>query len=578
MRVSSAPMPSLASLSLGFRERFLTHDEITAQLEQWSDAFPELVRTESIGTTPEGRSIWMLIVGKEPERARPAVWVDANMHAGEVSGSCVALAIAEALLALHTGESNVAFAPLPTHLRARLLDSLFYIVPRISPDGAEAVLRDGRYVRSVPRDARALHTAHWINEDLDGDGRALFMRKEDPTGDFVTHPDAPHVLVARTIDDVGPFYKVWPEGRIANFDGEHVPAPSYLADNHPDLNRNFPFRWAAEPDQNGAGAFAGSEPEARAVIEAAVAHPHLYAWLDLHTFGGCFIRPPGDVPDHKMEPLDLAIYKQVGEWAESITGYPMVSGFEEFLYEPDKPLFGALSEWAYEHRATLSYVCELWDLFARLGIPRPKRFVDYYTSLRREDIAKLASWDHAQNKSRIFVGWTKVNHPQLGEVEVGGIDRRVGLYNPPFELLGEVCDKQATLMLRVATLVPQLVVTHRLESVRGATRATLTVENHGYLGTYGVRGAQRRTFNEGVFAELSIEGCVLDAPRTMFDLGHLEGWGKGLQASSQAIFFQTSGGSDGSKSITFTTSGKGTVHVRVGSRRTGFITHEIHVG
>ena len=92
-------MPSLASLSLGFRERFLTHDEITAQLEQWSDAFPDLVRTESIGTTPEGRSIWMLIVGKEPERARPAVWVDANMHAGELSGTSVALAIAEALLA-----------------------------------------------------------------------------------------------------------------------------------------------------------------------------------------------------------------------------------------------------------------------------------------------------------------------------------------------------------------------------------------------------------------------------------------------------------------------------------------------
>lgn len=571
-------MPSLASLSLGFRERFLTHDEITAQLEQWSDAFPEFVRTESIGTTPEGRNVWMLIVGKEPERARPAVWVDANMHAGEVSGSCVALAIAEALLALHTGEPNIAFAPLPQHMRARLADSLFYIVPRISPDGAEAVLRDGRYVRSVPRDARALRTAHWVNEDLDGDGRALFMRKEDPTGDFVTHPDAPHVLVARTIDDAAPFYKVWPEGHIANFDGEHVPAPSYLADNHPDLNRNFPFRWAAEPDQNGAGAFAGSEPEARAVIEAAVAHPHLYAWLNLHTFGGCFIRPPGDVPDHKMDPLDLAIYKQVGEWAESITGYPMVSGFEEFLYEPDKPLFGALSEWAYEHRATLSYVCELWDLFARLGIPRPKRFVDYYTSLRREDIAKLATWDHEQNRSRIFVGWTKVNHPQLGEVEVGGIDRRVGLYNPPLELLGEVCDTQATLMLRVATLVPQLVVTHRLESVRGATRITLTVENRGYLGTYGVRGAQRRTFNEGVFAELRVEGCVLDAPCTMFDLGHLEGWGRGLQASSQSIFFQTSGGSDGSKSITFTATGKGTVHVRVGSPRTGFITHEIHVG
>jgi hypothetical protein len=571
-------MPSLASLSLGFRERFLSHDEITEQLDRWVAAFPLLLKYDAIGRTPEGRPIWMITLGKEPERKRPAVWVDANMHAGELSGSCVALSIAEALLALHNGEEHVAFAGLPSHLRERLADSLFYIVPRISPDGAEAVLRDGRYVRSVPRDARALSAAHWINEDMDGDGRALFMRKEDPTGDFVAHPSAPHVLVARTIEDAGPFYKVWPEGRIHNFDGTHVPAPSYLADNHPDLNRNFPFRWAAEPDQNGAGAFAGSEPEARAVIEAAVARPHLYAWLNLHTFGGCFIRPPGDVPDHKMDPLDLAIYKQVGEWAESITGYPMVSGFEEFLYEPDKPLFGALSEWAYEHRATLSYVCELWDLFARLGVPRPKRFVDYYTSLRREDIVKLATWDRDVNKSRIFVGWTKVNHPQLGEVEVGGIDRRVGLYNPPFELLGEVCDKQATLMLRVATLLPQLVVSHRSSASRGGTRVTLTVENRGYLGTYGVRGAQRRTFNEGLYAEVRAQGCEVEDARASYELGHLEGWGKGLQASSQAIFFQTSGGSDGSKSLSLHVAGKGTLEVRVGSPRTGFVTHHVEVG
>jgi hypothetical protein len=461
-------------------------------------------------------------------------------------------------------------------------EALFYIVPRISPDGAEAVLTTGRYVRSVPRDERtAKGAARWIAEDVDGDGRALQMRKEDPAGDFVEHPDAPGVMVPRTLEDAGPYYKLWPEGRIEHFDGDRVPAPSFLSDNHPDLNRNFPFRWTSEPDQAGAGAFPGSEPEARAVIETASRLPNIYVWLNLHTFGGCFIRPPGHVPDAKMDPYDLAVYKQVGAWAEALTGYPMVSGYAEFLYEPDKPLSGALSEWAYEHRATLAYVCELWDLFARLGMPRPKRFVDYYTSLDREHVKKLADWDAAHNAGRIFQPWKGVRHPQIGEVEVGGVDRRVGLFNPPYEELPAICAQQTALMLRVAALLPRLVISRvEVAPIReNVTRVSVTVENRGYLPTYGMRSGLGRPFNEGAYADVSCEGCTLEQPlRTRLPVGHLEGWGKGLGASSQAIFFQASGGSETSHTLRFIALGKGWATVRVGSSRIGFVERRIGIG
>ena len=65
---------------------------------------------------------------------------------------------------------------------ARVLDTiretLFYVVPRISPDGADEVLHRGRYVRSSPVDDRvARHHAHWVTEDIDGDGMALTMRR-----------------------------------------------------------------------------------------------------------------------------------------------------------------------------------------------------------------------------------------------------------------------------------------------------------------------------------------------------------------------------------------------------------------
>ena len=206
----------------------------------------------------------------------------------------------------------------------------------MSPDGAECVLATGRYVRSAPRDRRQNREApRWQRGDLDGDGQSLLMRIPHPAGEFVESGASAGLMVARRLDAAGPFYKLFPEGTIEPFDGTTIPDPHYLSDNQTDLNRNFPYAWMPDHVQPGAGDFPTSEPETRAVVEFAAAHPEIFAWLNLHTFGGVFIRPLGDKPDSKMHPGDLALYRQIGAWAEELTGYPMVSGFEEFTYEPD---------------------------------------------------------------------------------------------------------------------------------------------------------------------------------------------------------------------------------------------------
>lgn len=588
MRTVDPPRARLDALSRGFRRDYLKHEALTAQLRAWAEAFPSIVRLTSIGTTPEGRDIWMLTIGPEPDRTRPAVWVDANMHATEVAGTSVALAIAEDVIALHLDDEPASKYALPRHLRRIVKEVLFHVVPRISPDGAEAVLETARYVRSVPRDDRP-NRAHprWIAGDVDGDGLALYMRKEDPAGDFVELREHPGLLAPRTIDDPPPYYKLFPEGRIEHFDGVTVPAPDFLSDNAPDLNRNFPYHWAEEPRQRGAGAFPTSEPEARAVVEQASRTPSVFAWLNLHTFGGVFIRPPGDTPDETMSPFDLAVYRQVGAWAEELTGYPMVSGHDEFLYEPGKPLHGALSEWAYEQRGALAYVCELWDLMARLGIPRPKKFVDYYTRFRREDWVALARWDVEHNRSRIFRPWKRVMHPQLGDVEVGGIDRRVGLFNPSYEELPAICERQSALMLRVASLVPRVVVS-RVEvaplrwapETKDVTELTVVVENHGYLPTYGMQSAKSLPHNEPLWADVVCEGgCALEDPGAGHrEVGHLEGWGHGLGHASQAVFYPSSSGSATSRTLRWIVRGRGTATVRIGSCRAGYVERRVGIG
>ena len=167
-------------------------------------------------------------------------------------------------------------------------------MPRLNPDGAELALADKpHFVRSSVRPYPRLDEQDGLyEEDIDGDGRILMMRLEDPNGAWKTHPDDPRLMTPRDPDEGpedGTFYRVLWEGLIRNYDGVQIKVAPPLEGL--DLNRNFPVEWKPEGEQFGAGPFPLSEPETRAHMEAIVARPNITGYIAYHTFSGVHLRP-----------------------------------------------------------------------------------------------------------------------------------------------------------------------------------------------------------------------------------------------------------------------------------------------
>ncbi len=179
-------------------DRYYRYDELTRLLAAYAREYPHLVELQSIGSSHEGRDIWLVTVtnlASGPAAEKPALWVDANIHASEVSPSSMCL------YHLHTLVSGYGADDTITH---RLATRAFYLCPCVDPDGAEWALADApRVIRSgtrpYPYDEEPLDGL--IEGDIDGDGRILRMRVPDPNGAWKQHPIEPRLLIRREPDE-----------------------------------------------------------------------------------------------------------------------------------------------------------------------------------------------------------------------------------------------------------------------------------------------------------------------------------------------------------------------------------------
>jgi hypothetical protein len=266
-------------------------------------------------------------------------------------------------------------------------------------------------------------------------------------------------------------------------------------------------------------------------------------------------------------------------WITPMTGDPVVSGFDEFTYEPDTPLRGDLIAFAYEQRGALGMVCELWDFWKQVGFDIVRPFVKNYDRRLRPELLKMLAWDKEHNQGRVAQPYKPFDHPQLGRVEIGGYEPMFGIWNPPPERLAEVCANQSRAYLRWAALTPRLRVSGvTVEAIEGETyRVSATIENLGFLPTNVLSSALKLPWNDPVRASVALgPGVALAGGDAVTTVGHLEGWSPDTMFSYPGFARSTNEGTR--KRVQWVVRGAGEVVVAAGCARTGRVETRVKVG
>lgn len=441
--------------------------------------------------------------------------MDGNIHATETSASTASLYLINKLLSEYGSNERVTYA----------LDSrAFYVVPRLNPDGAEWALADvPKFIRSSTRPYPRMDELDGLHqEDIDKDGRILQMRLKDPNGVWKIHSDEPRLMIPRQPDEPpgGDYYRVLPEGRIKNYDGVTINFAPPLQGL--DLNRQFPVFWA--PNQQGAGHYAGSEPEPAAAMRWVADHPNITGSISFHTFSGVHLRPPTKGADDTLPTQDLRTYKQLGEKGKEITGYPAVSVFHEFKYDPKDYIKGTFDDWMYEYMGVYGWTTEIWSVQQQAGI-KDYKFLEWFREHPIEDDKAILKWNDEVLDGKGIIDWYEFEHPQLGKVELGGWHFFETWRNPPYQLLEKEVAPLADFAIYSCLVSPKL-EWHSVEvnSTGKVHHIRAVVQNVGWLPTNVTQKALE--MKVVLPLELNIElpkGAKLISGEEKKMLGQLEG-------------------------------------------------------
>jgi hypothetical protein len=503
--------------------RYYTSAETEQILHEYHALFPELTELYSIGRSFQGRELWVMEVTGEvtgPAEDKPALYLDGGIHSGELTGSQVALYALGQLL------TRYGWDPETTDF---LDHYALYVRPKFNPDGADLALIHDHSLRSTVRpwdeDDDGLADED-PSEDLDGDGWITQMRAPDPSGAWYAHPDDRRVML-RVPSDPGALpsgaarYWMQPEGIDNDGDG----ALNEDGIGGIDMNRNFPRNWEREHLQPGAGPFPMSEPEVLATVRFVQAHPNIVSIVHGHTSGGFVFRLPSASAPSLFPEDDLDLIVHLGEFYTSNTGRPV----RPSATHPTRHRYGTLLSWAYWDQGVIGWVPEY--------SPGPEAWVRDYDGDGEIEPLEEMRFNERRLDGAYFSPWNTFQHPELGEVEIGGWHRKFWGQNPPAEFLEEECAAQLPWILYLLEQAPRLALEGPTVTPLGDGRyeVRVVVTNEGFLptsltgrgavGAEGPGGVLRNTVVRPPHVLLALQGAEIAEGSARIGLGHIRGTG-----------------------------------------------------
>jgi hypothetical protein len=470
----------------------------------------------------------MLTIGKGDVENKPAMAIVGGVEGSHLLGVEMAVRFAEGLT---------------TDQSAALDKTTFYVFPNMSPDATEQYFAKLKYHRSGNAKPTDDDRDGKLNEDpfedLNGDGLITWMRVEDATGDWITHPADDRVLIkANKADGEKGKYRVFTEGMDNDKDG------SFNEDGEGGIHFNKNLTYDYPYFEPGAGEHSVSEKENRALLDLLYTKWNLYA---VFTFG------PGNNLSSPWK------YNRAGATKRVVTSIldddANLNKLASDIYNKEVGLKSAppsieqggdFIQWAYFHFGRLSFGTPGW------WVPTAKEDSTMKVNKDKNSDVNFLRWAAQEKIENYFVDWKAMDHPDFPgqKVEVGGI-APFKMLNPPFKMIDGVAKKHNEFIVGLAAIQSNVQLLNlKSEAVgKGMTRITVDVYNAGTLPSHGEMGTRSRWLRP-IKVELKLaNGQEVISGRRISTIDKLDG--------------------DASQQFTWLVKGKGSVEIEAGAPHAG---------
>lgn len=462
------------------------HDvpELYADMKRLQQAWPKFLKLESIGKSHDGLDIMVMTINNPdtgPEMSKAAMYVEANIHGNEIQGGEICLYTIWYLMENYGRIDNIT----------RLVNErVFYIVPTVNPDGRQYFMEgagggarsghvpvdsdnDGLYDEDGPNDLNENGVIEQIRKYVPGKGTHRVSRIDkrimEPvpfgeTGDYI-------LLGSEGIDDDG-------DGRV-NEDGPGGYDP----------NRNWGADWQPNYIQGGSMDYPFQLPEARAVNDFLMSHPNIAGAQTYHNSGGMILRGPGAEWQGAYPREDIQVYDELGKNGERILPFYRYIVIWSGLYT----VHGGSIDWTDDGLGIISFSNELWSGGQYFTSPELKEQQKDPESPISPRVSSYFFDDYLEFGDQ-FMEWKGFDHPQYGEVEIGGSWRKTRGRVPPRFMNEELCHRNMAFTLYQADEMPMIKMGEtRVEKVDGNVYKVLVdITNPKVAPTITVRAARNK--------------------------------------------------------------------------------------